>query len=471
MKLLFLTLAVCYPFVAVSQVVHCFDVGQGNCTLVYHNNHALKIPVLLIDGGSKAYQEFRGATFKTDQIKKISDTIWKYAQAVSVFGIDVVVSHPDEDHYNWIPEIIAGCTKDHPEMHVRKIVLGGTRDLYNADFKDFLTAQAEADAEIVFPTFEDLTKVRTPLLLEADRPFYSIMPALTGVTKGQKNQSSLVVLIEDPKIKMMIMGDGTEQSTTHIMAHDEEIPRGAFLHASHHGADTHGCNNVDWFDRLQPCGIVFSSGVNKGLRHPRGAIIRRSLDRIPTDDSALFYPLYYGVDDAKLRCYARGTQNYGLTAVRENIRGTLSQGTILYVYNPGTAKVDAHCERPEASANPKECILKALIKFPRGLLMEDHLTHIDISELERRDDEAKDSDRAFVHALLDSLAAKAGLLKELLMHNNYINTRDSIAKIIDMLLRRKNIVSINISDNRIEPDLQKYLRDQLVKQPTTKIVI
>lgn len=430
----------------------CFDVGQGNCTLVLHRNYALKVPPLLVDCGSKSYKEFRGATFKGDQIKKIADAIVVYAKAINRHGIIIVASHADEDHYNWIAEVFQTCKKLHAPIYVEKIFLGCPKALYKfPDFKTFidnLAPDAGEEDPVVLPSQTNSTIVRTDINNNAEAN-YAILPALKA---SDKNSSSLVVLVEAPVLKMLIMGDGTGKTTKHIT--DNQAAAGLahnwILHASHHGADTHESNNQAWFDLLKPGGVIFSSGVNTGLLHPKEEVVNRALSALA--DEAVFYPLYFGVGDAEVPCYAKGSLKYGLTVVQKALRGTLSQGSVTYSYDPVAARVVVVCERPESSGQLKEVVLKSLLSYPKGLLAEDHLTEINISKMGLRDDDADGSDKELLHKLFDSLTAKAGALKKLLLHTNAINAELSITKVIELLKKRISIESVNLQNNAILVD-------------------
>lgn len=456
-----------YPSLVLAQLeIICYDVGQGNCTLILCHNYALKIPPLLVDAGSTAYKKFRSAKFKEEQIKRISEKINPYLKLINKKEITLVASHADVDHYRWLPKIIAACTKLDNGIYVSKMFLGSARDLYIArGFQSFLNKIEPDDGSpspINFVTLLGDKHAVTEICNNGPINYW-IGPALQGAVEADKNKSSLVVFVQDGQMKMAIMGDAEKATTDYIPAHlppeHNLLNYGCMLHAAHHGAATHGSNEDVWLQLLQVRGAILSSGVNPDLRHPSGVIVKLINDSLPEEAGSQYYPLYFGFDGAALRCYAKGSLGYGLTAFRKSIRGTLTHGTVTYTYDQVSNKVVASCERSTASDTLKTCILKMLCTFPRGLLEQDHLQEIDLSQMHIKDNDDPDTDKELLHKFFDALINKAAFLKLLLMPGNAISGDLSIQKIRELMNKnRPALERVDLSNNGIAPDRHEAIK-------------
>jgi beta-lactamase superfamily II metal-dependent hydrolase len=439
--------------------------GQGNCTLALHHNYDLKVPPLLIDAGSTAYKKFKPSGFRDTQINLISAAIVTYLTKIGKKEIYVVATHADVDHYKWLNRVIDACVKIDNEVYVSKIFLGSARALYtNAAFNTFL---GNCDPEPIFVTLNNATTART-IIFDNGQICYSILPALQGTVEADKNKSSLVVLVQDGPLKMAIMGDAEKATTDHILHNDTLPVKVWILHGAHHGADTLGSNHLTWLEALQLEGAIFSSGVNTGLLHPNGAIVKRVLDQLVVEGPE-YFPLYFGLDDAVLRCYAKGSLGYGLTTTRKFVRGTLTQGTIDYALNPATNTFTSTCKDSTHSALNKECVLKTLLKFPRGLLERDHLQEIDVSGMGIDDNIVVDRDDLL--NLLTSLTNKAAQLEKLLMNNNSITGEPALAAIVKLIKNRLTLKMVNLCDNGISVDRHVGIKAQLDVALAAKLLL
>ena len=184
----------------------------------------------------------------------------------------------------------------------------------------------------------------------------------------------MVVVIDNGEFGMIIGGDATAITTDHILKHDRgNLTKKYLLHAAHHGANTHGSNKGDWLEKIQPSMVIYSSGINSQLRHPRSKTatdISKYLS-LPTDK---VHPLFIGLDNSEMRIYGKDTRNYGLTIVSHNSWGTLTQGDISFLVT--SSGDDLHkktlalsCKQnSDSQPNLKTCVLESLMLFPRGIL-------------------------------------------------------------------------------------------------------
>ena len=106
----------------------CYDVGQGNCILIIFNDIEVQAPPLLIDCGSKSFLSFRDDGFMINQINAISKKIAEYLLDRDDKKIFMVVSHPDEDHYLWIKDVIEATRQLNADCYVSQIKLGGQKN-------------------------------------------------------------------------------------------------------------------------------------------------------------------------------------------------------------------------------------------------------------------------------------------------------------------------------------------------------
>lgn len=454
MKLLaLLLLLVTYNCFSQLEII-CFDVGQGNCVLLLCSEG--QVPPLLIDGGSKSYQNFRPAHFKCNQINKISKRIADFLVDREDKKILVVVSHPDEDHYLWIKDILDAVSELAKDSYVSQIKLGGLKSQYNAPFITFLKSLTEASVlgEYINPVdFVNLKNETTgrQTLFNDDNIHYSLLPA---VKTAKKNDASLVVVIDNGHFGMIVAGDATAITTDHILKYDgTNLTKKYLLHAAHHGASTHGSNRLDWIQKIQPLVAVYSSGVNSKLHHPCAKTVTE-ISSYLTLPTTKVHPLYIGVDGSEMRTYGKGTRNYALTALSNNSWGTLTQGNINFLISPSAddysqKSLTISCEQHSEDEHPnlKTCILETLMTFPRGILSDDHLTEVNIAAIEL--DDAPDIDRDLVWRLFESLANKAKELRTLYMQNNTLRHIESLSKVIAIIKRCIHLSFIDWTNNQV----------------------
>ena len=389
----------------------------------------------------------------------------------------LVLSHPDEDHYIWIPDIVFACIQTVPDIVVKKIYLGGSKEHYNGKFKSFLAnyegqndesssseSGDEEETDIVeFLTAPGATTDSTTILQKGNIK-YCLLPAKQALQKSDSNDGSLVVVVKYYGFVMPIMGDATGVTTAHISEHEElqenEERRFTILHAAHHGASSHGSNGVAWLNRIKPDCVVFSSGVNTGLKHPRRIIVERVLLQpfSKKETGNQYRSLHVGLDEStRLNIYAKGSRGYGLAVTNGKFFSTLSDGTITFTERVGAPPSVNYSVESSMYDSEKSCAMEALMKFPRGLLKEEHLTEINLSGLGVDDSLEEDKNR--LHRLIDSLKAKASQLETISMAKNIIGTIESLEKICSLLTNRPVINYFDITENAFEEVDKQKLRD------------
>ena len=90
-------------------------------------------------------------------------------------------------------------------------------------------------------------------------------------TKIDRNTDSAVVRLSINGKNYIFPGDATGETTSRILSHTQELDtlESEFLLASHHGAESEGCNNVEWALATTSRTVVFSAGQHSGYKHPR----------------------------------------------------------------------------------------------------------------------------------------------------------------------------------------------------------
>ena len=130
---------------------------------------------------------------------------------------------------------------------------------------EFLCLNAGNDGkEVIFSsdnpgTLAELsTSLDSKLLpLKADKN-PNISSAIVRITVGHDNH-------------YIFPGDATEKTTARILnnLHKRTDLKTKFLVSSHHGADSHGSNNLAWAFATSPEVVAFSASKHLGYRHPR----------------------------------------------------------------------------------------------------------------------------------------------------------------------------------------------------------
>jgi hypothetical protein len=187
--------------------------------------------------------------------------------------VNVVLTHPDEDHYNLLSKLdVKGKISD----QLVHAYYGGDIELYRNgrenDFTyDFLSFYKEHG--LAGPP-ENTTNVLPDGGLSRAGVNVTILAAnCTGrpaATSGHdKNSNSIVLLVEYQGAKIFLMGDAFEQTEKFIAdsfktagklarlrkQHGEQV----VLKMGHHGSDT--SSNSDWVKLIQPEVLVVSSGT------------------------------------------------------------------------------------------------------------------------------------------------------------------------------------------------------------------
>ena len=233
--------------------IHTLPVGAGNCQVVQCPSQN---KMIVLDCGSKG----KGRQ-GWDRAK-----VARYIHAMIDGGTEVVVtvSHPDGDHYNYLPEVFRS-------VRVRALYLGAQRDDYDDEFNAWV-ANAERLGMSV-STHRGFHASSTPdPRLSCLRPgdlTADVAGRILGVNAGvTSNDASMVVSMRYGNFQALFTGDMTGATEHAIRAAGLGTQLGStVVTGAHHGADSLGSNSHAWAQATRPKLLLFSAG--KRFHHPR----------------------------------------------------------------------------------------------------------------------------------------------------------------------------------------------------------
>lgn len=230
--------------------VHFVYVGQGDQSIV-------KTPDgknILIDSGSTRDGDVNEAR--------------RYLQhALGPSGkVDVlVVTHPDADHYNYLPDVLTGITVD------KVLYVGDPSEYQQADFNTWLSGHANAIA--LTPSDVSAPAAPSPHFATGDTSFF-VLAADTGGTAGEKNTRSIVLLVSYKDFDFLLTGDATRDTEDDILErYPAQFLDVELLKLGHHGSNTSSTD--PWLSAVRAETAVVSAGYNSPYAHPRLKVIER----------------------------------------------------------------------------------------------------------------------------------------------------------------------------------------------------
>lgn len=327
-------------------------------------------------------------SYQVNFIKDMREMLKKNRTTISVKT--VIITHPDEDHYNWLMELF-----HNPVDEISFLIFGGLPSHYypndQQNFKDWLKFRQKNGTQIFFPAIQhavissnindpfqhviDLENQRTfashissrdPSFteLELAKAFYfhqdvtmsllSINPmhlsGLKRVTrlsdgKVDDNKDSLVLKIEHGLSSIMLTGDATQATTNRIIQNYEdndqeslEFLKSTVLLASHHGSAEHGCNTEEWLSLVDPKCVAISHGHQHG--HPQAKAYNRfkQLNLVQVSE----HPVLVGKGTDKKDEYYEGC----LHTTYRAIYSTLNSGTLTFDLQKKILKVCSEHSSP-----------------------------------------------------------------------------------------------------------------------------
>jgi beta-lactamase superfamily II metal-dependent hydrolase len=236
------------------------DAGQGDCTLIVYPDNS----VTLVDCGST-----KSGAQAFEEIKKVANERLENSGGY----VTLVLTHPDEDHYNLIHKL---DKKDRLFDRLIYAYYGGDIELYqnlkDNDYTYELLSHLQ-EHQIAGPPENTTSTTPDGYLSRAGVNVTILAANCTGKPKSgsgvKKNANSIVLLVEYQQAKIFLMGDAFFQTEKFI--HDAYQRAGLLsrlqkqpgetvvLKMGHHGSDT--STSRDWVNLIQPDILVVSAGT------------------------------------------------------------------------------------------------------------------------------------------------------------------------------------------------------------------
>ncbi len=434
--------------------VTIFDVGQGNGILFSATTKDEEsIPPLLCDCGSSAYS-FRGKDHKKNQIEIIVQKIAQSLELVEEKIFNILVSHPDSDHYGWIQEVVDKCKAK--DIFVGTIILGGLEKFYSSSFKGLLATLKTGPkaSKIIYLTEKGATTEKYPILSSKNVSF-EILPALACSSKKDSNAASLVLLATCGKLTCMVMGDATKKTAEHLQRYLRSC-RANLLIASHHGAQEDGCNDEKWTKKVAPDMVVMSSGIH-GYGHPCSSIVTRFSENLD-DDPSMCQPVIFGGgggDEDEKRPHIRFSNDYVFGMTSKPLFGTLSHGTMAFSWSGNDTEIGLpKCSIKNKITDVKSGMLSTL-STPRKIrtfgFEPEIIVVVNLSNLGINDEVAKD--RNLLCKVLTLLKDEATFLRKLYLSSNKIGSKKCYDLILTVL-ENKNIRDFDMANTGISGEMK-----------------
>jgi beta-lactamase superfamily II metal-dependent hydrolase len=233
--------------------IHFMDVGQGDGTLVVCPNGS----TILIDSGSLSGRS-------PDEVREY---LWKQIEPVGGDIDYLVVSHPDADHYNLLPELL-------DEISIGQAWYVADRaDYADKEVFDWLKTTPAAANRLTAEYFDPQARANPNINCGPAKIW--ILAAAVEHPASRKNAMSIVVLVRLGDFEAVITGDATHATENMILSRypatwlDIDV-----LRAGHHGSLTTSTSKV-WADTLTPTTSIFSNGYENGFGHPRAEVVAR----------------------------------------------------------------------------------------------------------------------------------------------------------------------------------------------------
>ena len=256
--------------------VHALPVGQGDCTVIYCPNGDNAV---LFDCGSVAGGENRFAP----------EYIRNYFSKVK--SITVIISHGDQDHYNYLPRIFP--LESDIFKKIQKVITGGPASDCSCKrtniiewLKNFKNAGKLISTGTTFGglSVEDINK-NNNFCEDTDIKFHFIA---AGSPRKKKNERSIVMQLsrKDNPSTLLFPGDMEGPMAINLAT---EVPTKTQLKSTHYKIAHHGAstlaNKKEWLDAIDPNEAHVSCVYYGSFGHPRCEVIEMLVPKLGTTDS------------------------------------------------------------------------------------------------------------------------------------------------------------------------------------------
>ena len=295
--------------------IHFLNIGTGTCTVV--ECPGASAPPMIVDCGSLGRTE-------NDLTEDEAATYVQNILSTTTVRPNVVISHPDRDHYRYIATVLATTQADN-------IWQGGNPAEYTSDeFPAWIQQQRDGGATVIDDRPANWNNETQPLgdTLSCGTVNTFVLTVNTG---QEKNTQSLVLMIEHGEFTAVFTGDAEGATETQAINNFVNNLKATVMTGSHHGANTHGSNGADWVTATAPDVVVFSAGERFG--HPRCEAVN------------LFNTVTETLEH-QVRCGVANTQYGPVTRTRNAHYMTEISGAIIITSN-GHSPLALHCTRSQ----------------------------------------------------------------------------------------------------------------------------
>jgi beta-lactamase superfamily II metal-dependent hydrolase len=245
------------------------DAGQGDCTLLVYPDNSLT----LVDCGSTKSGE--------EAFAQIAVVLSKVLPNNNNTIDTMVLTHPDEDHYNQLRKLL-GPTATNPPT-VDWIYYGGDIKLYKHSRESNFTynwLKGLKDNDQASPPKNSVSFAPNARLSRSGVNVTILSSNMTGNPSGKagaiKNSNSIVLLVEYQGSKLYLMGDAFIATEKFIKSTFDSVSKlggvkpdffskgqgeQSLLKLGHHGSDT--STGDEWVTLTNPDIMVVSSGTKR----------------------------------------------------------------------------------------------------------------------------------------------------------------------------------------------------------------
>ena len=241
--------------------IHFIDIGQGDSTLVVCPNKK----TILVDSGS--LPPVRIDTVRDYILRKLD----RHERKIDT----LVITHPDRDHYNLLPDVLH-------QIPITRLLMVGEQLDYSSRFQKWLRVNSDpnnSQALIKKITVLD-SNTFTPSqssskLIDCGDAKVYILAAGIQAKASRRNAMSIVLMFRHGNIEAILTGDATKDTEQRIMErYSPDWLDADILKVSPHGSVRTSLNST-WSEIVKPEIAIISASPFKKYSHPRKEVIER----------------------------------------------------------------------------------------------------------------------------------------------------------------------------------------------------
>lgn len=275
--------------------IYALAVGQGDST------------ILICPENNDLFIFDMGSVMHVMEPEYIQNVLLEYGKKYISARINIVISHGDLDHYNYLYEVF---NSDEINRRVDRIILGGSLENYIEKFNSWISKFDKVsiinDGKSCFGNSQCTVKFNSARAIKfpsfcgsGSHVKFEALAANLDSNKGNKNARSIILRIDYKEWSILLPGDfETSRAENQLI---EKYMNSGRLHVnmykiSHHGASKYA-NSQKFLDVIRP-DAAFASQVPPPCKnhHPRCDTIYHLLRA--SQMNTLAHPLHYS-----LSCY------------------------------------------------------------------------------------------------------------------------------------------------------------------------